>query len=157
MYLYQPCLSFFSTRVYFKGHISLSQRPINSPYFTHLWAHFSRLLPLAVLTSITSHCHSSLILMSSWQSWKLLGLRRTTKSFYMSLKNWEGGHVCLFICFCRGLCYTSSSCTAFVPTLSSLKFRNIWALEICCYQIWMSCSLGLYTAKHIACLVAYIV
>lgn len=95
-------LHFFSARVDFKGHISLSQRPINSPYFIHLWAHFSRLLPLAGLTSITSHCHSSLVLMSSWQSWKLLGLRRTIKSFYLSLRNWGGG-LCVFIYFCKGL------------------------------------------------------
>lgn len=67
IYVFIPTLPLpFSTRICFKGHISLSQRPINSLYLTHLWAHFSRLLPLAVLTSITFYCHSSLILMSSW-------------------------------------------------------------------------------------------
>lgn len=143
VYLYQPCFSFFTTRVYFKGDISLSQRPINSPYFSHLWAHFFRLL-LAVLTSITSCCHSSLTLMSSWPSWKLLHLKRTTCDPGTGVVFCE----CLFV-FAEG-CVTPFA-LFFTLTLPSLKSRNIWALEISCFQIWMSWSLGSYTAKHIAC------
>lgn len=127
--LYQPCFSFFTTRVYFKGDISLSQRAINSPYFSHPCAHFSR-LPLAVLTFITSCCHSFLTLMSCCLSWKLLNLRSITCDSGTGVVF----GVCLFV-------FVTPFCSVLAFTLSSPKHskHGPWssAASTCgCHGLW---------------------